>query len=100
MLDDSDDFTEPTRRGTTSGKTKTGNAKSVKVRGNQNHTVLIHPKWETASFVTRLKSLLQESNAAGDQQQVEFKSEVISNLWDLSIEPAAVAVLLFLATSA
>jgi len=79
MLDDSDDFTEPTRRGTTSGKTKTGNAKSVKVRGNQNHTVLIHPKWETASFVTRLKALLQESNAAGDQQQVEFKSEPLGS---------------------
>ena len=76
MLDDSDDFTEPTKRGATSGKTAKRSKSGVKEKAN--HVVLVHPKWETAPFVAKLRSLLQESNVAGEQQLVQFKSEVIS----------------------
>jgi len=95
MLDDSDDFTElPMRRGATSGKATTGHSKSFKERvQNQKHTILVHPKWETASFVTKLRGLLQESNVAGEQQDVQFKSEAPSPLRSFSRTKTSSSVL-------
>ena len=78
MLNDSEDFTEPAakKRAKPSGGLSKRAKKEVSNAVDPNN-ILVHPKWENAPFVTKLKALLKETPSSTDQSyKVNFKSEV------------------------
>ena len=81
MLNDSEDFTEPAakKRAQPSGGLSKRAKKEVSNSVDPNsNSILVHPKWENAPFVTKLKGLLKETPSSTDQSyKVDFKPEVL-----------------------
>ena len=78
MLNDSQDFTEPAakKRVQPSGGPSKRAKKEVSNAVDPNN-ILVHPKWENAPFVTKLKALLKETPSSTDQSyNIDFKPEV------------------------
>lgn len=83
MLNDSEDFTEPAakKRAQPSGGLSKRAKREVSNAVDPNSNILVHPKWENAPFVTKLKGLLKEAPSSTDQSyKVDFKPESASPL--------------------
>ena len=83
MLNDSEDFTEPAakKRAQPSGGLSKRAKKEVSNSVDPHSNILVHPKWENAPFVTKLKGLLKETPSSTDQSyKVDFKPEVLEFL--------------------